>query len=88
MSNTSAQVGKRAMEVKKDLQKMGGTLRDAAQEKLAQVGDKASEYYEQGRDEVHGIACACEHFLRKKPLTSVLVVAGVGFLLGHFWNRR
>ena len=37
MSSTSDQLGKEAKEVTEDLQKMGGTLRDAAQKKLGQV---------------------------------------------------
>ena len=88
MSTTGNRRGKQAKEVKKDLQEMGGTVRDAAQEKLGQVGEKASEYCEQGRDKVHLVACACEQFLRQRPLTSVLLAAGVGLLLGRFWLRR
>ena len=67
---------------------MGETVRDAAQEKLGQAGEKAAEYCEQGRDKVHGVACACEQFLRERPLTSVLMAAGIGWLLGRFWKRR
>ena len=88
MSTTTDRLGKQAMEVKKDLQETGGTLMDAAQEKLEQVGEKASEYCEQGRDKVHGVACACEQFLRQRPLTSVLLAVGIGWLLGRFWRRR
>jgi ElaB/YqjD/DUF883 family membrane-anchored ribosome-binding protein len=88
MSTTTDRLGKQAMEVKKDLQEMGETVRDAAQEKLGQVGEKASEYFEQGRDKVHGVACACEQFLRERPLRSVLMAAGIGWLLGRFWKRR
>jgi ElaB/YqjD/DUF883 family membrane-anchored ribosome-binding protein len=88
MSKTSDQLGKQAKEVTEDLGEMGETVRDAAQEKLGQVGERASEYCEQGRDKVHGVACACEQFLRQRPLTSVLLAAGVGLLLGRFWLRR
>ena len=49
MSSTSDQLGKEAKEVTEDLQKMGGTLRDAAQKKLGQVGARASECCEQAR---------------------------------------
>jgi len=88
MSTTSDQLGKQAKEVTEDLQKMCGTVRDAAQENLGQVGEKAAEYCEQGRDKVHGAACACEQFLSRRPLTSVLLAAGVGWLLGRFWKFR
>jgi ElaB/YqjD/DUF883 family membrane-anchored ribosome-binding protein len=88
MSTTTDRLNKQAKKATHDLQKIGETVRDAAQERLDQVGEKASEYLEQGRDKVHGAACACEQFLRKRPLRSVLVAAGIGWLLGHFWKRR
>ncbi|MGA2035184.1 MAG: hypothetical protein ABSG68_23300, partial [Thermoguttaceae bacterium] len=60
MSTMSDRLGNKVTKVKEDLQEIGGTVRDAAQEKLGQVGEKASQYCEQGRDKVHGAACACE----------------------------
>ena len=74
--------------MKKDLKKMGETVSNAAQEKLEQVGEAASEYCAQGREQVHGLACACEQFIRDRPLRSVLMAAGVGWLLGRVWKRR
>ena len=88
MSTTSDRLGNQAMEVKQDLLDMGQTVRDAAQEKLGQVGEKASEYYEQGRDSIHGVASACEQFVRQRPLRAVLIAVGVGWLLGFLWQRR
>jgi ElaB/YqjD/DUF883 family membrane-anchored ribosome-binding protein len=88
MSTTSDRLGKQAMEVKKDIQEMGETVRDAAQEKLGQVGEKALEYCEQERGKVHGVACACEQFISQRPLRSVLMAAGIGWLLGRVWKRR
>ena len=87
MSTTSDQLGKQAMEVTKDLQEMGGIVRDAAQEKLGQVRENASEYYEQGRDKVHDVVCTFEQFVRQQPVKSVLIAAGVGWLLGRFLRR-
>ena len=87
MSSTSERLGEQAKEVAEDIEKMGGTVRDAAQEKLGQAGEKAAECCEQGREKVHGVACHCEQFLRQKPLTCVLLAAGIGWLLGRFWKR-
>ncbi|MHB1038704.1 MAG: DUF883 family protein [Pirellulales bacterium] len=87
MFTTSDPLGKQAKEVTKDLRKMGSIARDAVQEEVAIVGERASEYYEQGRDRVHGVACACEQFLRQQPLRSVLIAAGIGWLLGRLWKR-
>jgi ElaB/YqjD/DUF883 family membrane-anchored ribosome-binding protein len=88
MSKTSDRLGKQAKEVTEDLRAMGETVRDAAQEKLGQVGERAAECCGQGQDKIHGVACACEQFVRQRPLTSVLLAAGVGLLLGRFWLRR
>ena len=88
MSNTSDQLGKQAKEVTEDLQKMSETVRNAAQAKLGQAGDTAAEYCQQAQDKVHGVACACEQYVRKQPLKSVLMAAGIGWLLGRFWKGR
>ena len=88
MATTSDRFGKQTKAVKKDLQKMGEAVSDAAQEKLEQVGEAASEYCVQGREKVHGVACACEQFIRDQPLRSVLMAAGIGWLLGRVRKRR
>ena len=88
MSTASHRIGKHAKEVKKDLHAIGGTAKHAAQEKVEQVGEKAAEIYERGQDRVHGVACSCEQFLRERPLRSVLMAAGLGWLLGRLWKRR
>ena len=87
MATTSDRLGKHAREVKDDLQEMGETVKGVAEEQLAQIGEKASEYLEEGRDKVHGLACACEQFVRQRPLRSVMAAAGIGWLVGHFWKR-
>jgi ElaB/YqjD/DUF883 family membrane-anchored ribosome-binding protein len=88
MSTTRDRLGKQATKVKKDLHQMGESVRDAAQEKLERASERASEYYEQGRDQAQGLVCACEQFVRERPLRSVLTAAGIGWLIGHFWKRR
>jgi ElaB/YqjD/DUF883 family membrane-anchored ribosome-binding protein len=88
MTTSSDRIGKQAMKVKKDLEQIGGTAKDIAEDQLEHVGEIASEYYEQGRDKVHGVACACEQFIRDRPLRSVLVAVGIGWLLGGIWKRR
>jgi ElaB/YqjD/DUF883 family membrane-anchored ribosome-binding protein len=72
MSTRTDRFGEDVQEVEKDLKEMG---------------ENASAYHAEGREPVHGIACACEQFLHKRPLTSVLIGAGVGWLLGRFWKR-
>ena len=88
MSTASERLGKRAKATKKDFEEMSETERAAAQEKLARVGEKASEVCADGRDKVHGLACAFEQYISQRPLRSVLTAAGIAWLLGRFWKRR
>jgi ElaB/YqjD/DUF883 family membrane-anchored ribosome-binding protein len=88
MSTATDQFGAQAKEVSDDLKKMGAIAKDAAQEKLGQVRENAAEYYEQGRDKIDGIVCAFGHYVRERPVKSVLIAAGIGVLFGRFWMRR
>jgi ElaB/YqjD/DUF883 family membrane-anchored ribosome-binding protein len=88
MSTTSDQLGKEAKTVAKDLQKMGGTVTDAAHEKLGQLRENASEYCEQGLDKLRDAKHQVGLFLGGLPIKSVLIATCIGFLLGHFWPRR
>lgn len=88
MSAKSNQLGAQAKEVTDDLREMGETVRDAAQDTLEQAVEKAAKCCEQGRETIHGVACACEQFIRERPLRSVLMAAAIGCLIGCIWKRR
>ena len=86
--SAAGQLRKQARTVVKDVQEMSGMATDAAQEKLGQLRDNASEYYEQGREKVFGVQRTVEQFICEQPVKSVLIAAGVGLLFGRFWMRR
>jgi ElaB/YqjD/DUF883 family membrane-anchored ribosome-binding protein len=88
MSTTSDRLGVQAKEVSDDIKEMGAILRDAAQEKLGEVRGNAAEYYQQGRETIHGVGCTFEQYIRERPVKSVLIAAGIGLLFGRFWMRR
>jgi ElaB/YqjD/DUF883 family membrane-anchored ribosome-binding protein len=88
MVTANNRLRKRAQKVTKDLRKLRGTVQHAAQKKLRHLRANASEYYEQGRDQVQQAERAVEHFIEKRPLKSVLIAAGVGIVLGGFLFRR
>lgn len=88
MSTTSDRLGAQAKTVSNDLKEMGDIVRDAAQEKLGQVRENATEYREQARDKIHGMLGSFEQYVRKRPVKSVLIAAGLGLLYGRFWMRR
>jgi len=88
MPTTSDRLAKQARELSNDVQDFGAIAKDAAQEKLGQLREDASEYYERGRDKVRNVVHTVEQYVRERPLMSVLIAAGVGLLFGRFWKRR
>ncbi len=49
---------------------------------------KPPNRYAQAQDKIHGVACACEQYVRQQPLRAVLMAAGIGWLVGRFWKGR
>jgi ElaB/YqjD/DUF883 family membrane-anchored ribosome-binding protein len=88
MSTASDRLGGQAKEVSNDIKEMGNIVRDAAQEKLGQVRENATEFYEHGRDKIYGVGGTFEQYVRERPVKSVLIAAGIGLLFGRFWMRR
>ena len=86
--SASDRLGRKARKVTKDLQEMGEIAKDAAQERLGQLRENASEYCEQGQGKVQQVERSFEQYIRERPLKSILIAAGVGMLLGRFWRRR
>lgn len=74
--------------VTRDMQGIGSAALDVAQEKFGQIEDNAAELYGQGRDKVRQVARQVEKQIVEQPLTSVVIAAAVGLLLGRFWMRR
>ena len=72
----------------------GSQGRDTTQEVSTQitetarhVGETASQYYEQGRQQLEGLEQSLEENIRAKPLQSVLLATGIGLLLGLLWRK-
>jgi ElaB/YqjD/DUF883 family membrane-anchored ribosome-binding protein len=80
--------------VAKDVQEICGIARDAAEEKLGEWRDNASDYDQRGRGTVHSAVSASRQFVGERPVKSILIAAGVGViaaggvLLGRFAMRR
>ena len=86
--SASDRLVKQARKLTEDLQELRGIAGDAAQEKVGQLRDNASDGYEEGREKVHQVKRTFEQFIREQPLKSILIAAGVGLVLGRFWMRR
>jgi ElaB/YqjD/DUF883 family membrane-anchored ribosome-binding protein len=75
-------------------QQRGSQGGDTPQERSAQitetarhVGETASQYYAQGRQQLEGWEQSLEENIRAKPLQSVLWATGIGLLLGLLWKK-
>ena len=51
------------------------------------IGDTASAYDAQGREQIEDVGQYLEEHIRAKPLQSVVMAAGVGLLVGLLWKR-
>lgn len=50
--------------------------------------DRISKYYKAGVKTAKGLEETVETEIRKNPVRSLLIAAGVGLLLGAVWRRR
>jgi ElaB/YqjD/DUF883 family membrane-anchored ribosome-binding protein len=65
----------------------GREMREQAQELMAQGKEVATEYYEEGRNQVLAWQQQVENQVREKPLQSLLIAAGIGLLFGLLRRR-
>jgi ElaB/YqjD/DUF883 family membrane-anchored ribosome-binding protein len=70
------------------VQHMGSAVRGLAAEGVGALRDRAHEYVEHGRDRVREFGENVESQIHAQPKKSLLIAAGVGFLLGVICARR
>jgi len=78
----------KADDLKSNLQEMGSAAKHMAQEQFAGVRDTMSTYYEQGRERAMELEHSLENRVRERPISSILVATGLGFLIGMLWMRK
>lgn len=66
---------------------MGHLAKDAAQEGIQRLRSTAKAKLDEGWDKVKGLEETIEGRVRKYPIKSVLVAAGVGFLCSLLLRR-
>jgi len=62
--------------------------RRRAADNLQTVRDAALGYIGERKSQAQNAEASLERRIRRQPLTSVLVAAGAGFLMGALWHRR
>jgi ElaB/YqjD/DUF883 family membrane-anchored ribosome-binding protein len=74
--------------MQRHLVEAGSAAKDVAREKLDQVRDTASDYYEQGMEKAKQVNDSTVEFIKEQPFTSMMIAAGLGLLAGLFISRR
>ncbi len=95
-ANSSKPMSDRGMEnlrektsdIKSNLQDMGTAAKQMAQEQFEGARDTMAAYYEQGRERAMELEQSLESRIRERPIGSILVATGLGFLVGLLWMRK
>ena|SRR5438552_18126458 len=88
MPTASDRLRKQAKKVAKEIHKMNGAVKGAAEDKLRKVRKNGSKRYEEGRSKMHQWEHQMVQTIRGRPIRSTLIAAGIGVVLGGFWFRR
>ena len=75
-------------ETRENIVDMGHLAKDAMTEKLHELRETASEKYGEGKEKLHDFEENLVRSVRKSPMKSVLIAAGVGLAIGCLWGRR
>lgn len=94
-SDAGEAIGTMADECRSQAEGMMNTMREfgtrashAARDGMDHLRSSAGQYLEQGRDRAMGMEKSIEDQIRLRPMQSLLLAAGVGFVAGFFFLRR
>lgn len=62
--------------------------RDAAQQVVGEVRNRAADYLEQGKAKAADVRVKVQDTVREHPIKTILIAAGAGLLLGMLLRRR
>jgi len=88
MLTANDRLRKQAKKVAKEVHKMNGTVKQAAQEKLRKLRKDGSKRIEEGRGKMRRAERGVVRFIQERPLRSTLIALGVGFVFAGVWFRR
>jgi ElaB/YqjD/DUF883 family membrane-anchored ribosome-binding protein len=75
--------GENTDSLKDKASKMADKLRETGSE----IYDEAKDSFEHGRRTVRHWEETLEQYIQEKPVRSILIAAGVGWLIGAIWRR-
>ena len=88
IENDAATVANRAATFAEDIKELGAAAKRTMADSADAVRETANEYLDQGRAKAREAGERVQQQVGEKPMTSVLLAAAMGFLLGIFWVRR
>jgi ElaB/YqjD/DUF883 family membrane-anchored ribosome-binding protein len=77
-----------APSVAQGLQDAGHAVKTMANDSVDALRETAQEFIDQGRDKIREMGENVETHVQEQPVKSVLIAAGVGFLIGLFFLRH
>jgi ElaB/YqjD/DUF883 family membrane-anchored ribosome-binding protein len=79
---------RRAATVAQDFREMGDAARQIADDSVGALRETASDLFDEGRDRARNVSHIVQKKVQDRPMKSLLVAAGFGFLVGLiFWRR-
>ena len=86
-SSHAADIRNRAADVGDNVREMAGSAKEMARDTINRVRDTATDAYREGKERAARWQDDLESTIRDKPLTSILIAAGIGVVLGFLWRR-
>lgn len=78
----------KAADIGHNVQELGKITKTMAGDAFGALGENASEYYEEGMKHAKNLEVSLEEKIKKNPLQSLLIAAGIGLVVGALWRRR
>jgi ElaB/YqjD/DUF883 family membrane-anchored ribosome-binding protein len=84
----TAEFREKAAVLSHDVQELGKITKEIAGDTVNLFRENAADYYDEGMKKAQKLEKGLEHRIQENPLQSLLIAAGVGLIMGMFWNHR
>lgn len=78
----------KAAQTRTNIADMGHLAKEAVQDKLNDLKDRAADKLGDGKAKVQELEESLRHKVQEAPVKSLLIAAGVGIALAFIWRRR
>jgi ElaB/YqjD/DUF883 family membrane-anchored ribosome-binding protein len=88
LKNEAASVAEHASALAQDVRDLGHAAKRTVSDSADALRETANDYLEQGKTKAREAGEMVQEKVGEKPITSLLVAASIGFLIGALWVRR